>query len=234
MNNFLSDIQSGPRKIAITGHFGCGKTELAVSLAMALAENGGQNLALCDLDLENPYFRSRERQALLEEKGVKVYSDPFNGRNGSELQVITAAIRAPLEDGGCRVVLDCGGDHSGAMVLNQFRKYFDRDFRLLCVVNCLRPGTDSVEKALGHLRAIEDTTSLRVTGLVSNAHLIRYTTAETVAEGWDFTKQVAQAGGVPALCACCAAPLLAEVEALGIPAFPIGMYMRESYLDKQV
>ena len=234
MNRFLNNIRSGPRKIAVTGHFGCGKTELAVSLAVSLAEAGEQNLALCDLDIENPYFRSRERQELLESKGIRVYSDPFDGKNGSELQVITAAIRAPLEDPGCRVLLDCGGDHSGAMVLNQFRKYFTDDFRLLCVVNCMRPGTDSVEKAVSHIRAIEAATGLRVTELVSNAHLIRFTDADTVAEGWAFTKAVEKAAGVPALCACCTAALAPELERRGIPVFPIGMFMRESYLDRQV
>lgn len=236
MNEFLREIRTGPRKIAVTGHFGCGKTELAVSLALALAEagEGEERLALCDLDIENPYFRSRERQELLESRGVRVYSDPFNGRNGSELQVITAAIRAPLEDENCRVLLDCGGDHSGALVLNQFRKYFNDDFRLLCVVNCNRPGTDTVEKALGHIRGIEAATGLTVTGLVSNAHLIRYTTLETVTEGWAFTKRVEAAAGVPALCACCAGELTPAAESAGIPVFPIGMYMRDSYLDKQV
>ena len=234
MNEFLQNIRTGPRKIAVTGHFGCGKTELAVSLAMALAEAGEARLALCDLDIENPYFRSRERQELLEAEGIRVYSDPFNGKNGSELQVITAAIRAPLEDQRCRVLLDCGGDHSGAMVLNQFKKYFQDDFRLLCVVNCNRPGTDTVEKAVGHIRAIEETTGLRVTELVSNAHLIRFTTAETVLEGWEFTKRVEAETGIPALCACCGQRLAPETEQRGIPVFPIGMYMRDSYLDKQV
>ena len=236
MNEFLRQIRTGPRKIAITGHFGCGKTELSVSLAMALSEEsgGGERLALCDLDIENPYFRSRERQDMLEGRGIKVYSDPFEGRNGSELQLITAAIRAPLEDESCRVICDCGGDAAGAMILNQFRKYFQADSRLLCVVNCNRPGTDTVEKAALHIRNIEATTGLKVTGLVSNAHLIRFTTAETVVEGWEFTKAVEKATGIPALCACCAEQFQAAAEKQNIPVFPIGMYMRDSYLDKQV
>ena len=236
MNRFVNEIRTGPRKIAITGHFGCGKTELAVSLALALAgENpAGERLALCDLDIENPYFRSRERQALLEERGIRVYSDPFEGRNGSELQLITAAIRAPLEDEGCRVLCDCGGDKTGARILNQFKKYFCRDYRLLCVVNRNRPGTDTVEKAAAHIRAIEDATGLAVTGLVSNAHLIYDTTAETVAEGWDFTRQVAEETGIAALCACCMERLVPQAEQAGIPVFSIGMYMRETYLDKPV
>ena len=86
MTDFLKQMSQGPRKIAVTGHFGCGKTEFAVSLAMALAKLNIPNLALADLDLENPYFRSRERMDELEKAGVKVYSDPFKGKNGSELQ----------------------------------------------------------------------------------------------------------------------------------------------------
>lgn len=236
MNDFLKQIKTGPRKIAITGHFGCGKTEIAVSLAMALAEvnDGGERLALCDLDIENPYFRSRERQELLESRGVRVYSDPFGGRNGSELQLITAAIRAPLEDTHCRVLCDCGGDKAGAMILNQFKKYFQDDASLLCVVNCNRPGTDTPEKAVRQIREIEGVTGLTVTGLVSNAHLIRYTTAEMVAEGWEFTKRVEEMTGVPALCACCMEYLAEAAEKENIPVFPIGMYMRDSYLDKRV
>ena len=237
MNGFLDLMRTGPRKIAVTGPFGSGKTEFGVSLAFALADRRGTepHLALCDLDIENPYFRSRERQDALNAAGVTVYSDPSGGRNGSELQTIAAAIRAPLEDPDCRVVLDCGGDHTGAMVLNQFRKYFTPgDYQLLCVVNCNRPGTDTPEKAAEHIRAIEETTGLTVTGLVSNAHLIRWTTADTVLEGFAFTKQVEVLTGVPALCACCMESLLPEVSGHGFDVFPIGMFMRDSYLDREV
>ena len=237
MSEFLHLMTAGPRKIAVTGHFGSGKTEFAVSLAFALAKQAltEPRLALCDLDIENPYFRSRERQDALNAAGIAVYSDPSGGRNGSELQTIAAAIRAPLEDEGCRVVLDCGGDNTGAMVLNQFKKYFTPgDYQLLCVVNCNRPGTDTPEKAAEHVRAIEATTGLTVTGLISNAHLIRFTTADTVTEGFAFTKQVEALTGVPALCACCMEPLLPAVEGRGFEVFPIGMFMRDSYLDREV
>ncbi len=236
MNAFVEQVCRGPRIVAVAGHFGSGKTELCVSLAFALARLGrNERLALADLDIENPFFRSRERQDALEAAGVRVYSDPFCGRNGSELQVISAAVRAPLEDEGCRVLLDCGGDAPGAMILNQFRKYFrPGQYRLLCVVNPYRPGSDTAGKAVAHLRAIERATGLTVTGLVANGHLIRSTTLNEVAAGWTFAQEVSAAAGVPALCACCMEPLAADAAARGIPVFPIGMYMRESYLDKRV
>ena len=236
MDDFLEEMRAGPRKIAVTGHFGSGKTEFAVSLAFALAgQHSGEALALCDLDIENPYFRSRERQDALRAAGVAVYSDPSDGRNGSELQTISAAIRAPLEDERCRVILDCGGDGSGAMILRQFAKYFSPgDHRLLCVVNPNRPGTDTPEKAAAHIQSITEASGLPVTGLISNAHFIWQTTAETVREGWDFTKVVVALTGIPALGACCMRPLCPELAGCGFPVFPIGMYMRDSYLDKSV
>ena len=234
MTAFLDRMLTGPRKIAVTGHFGSGKTEFAVSLAFALAGLTHQRLALADLDIENPYFRSRERKEELERAGVRVYSDPYGGHNGSELQTLDSAIRAPLEDPGCRVICDTGGDFTGAMVLNQFKKYFQTDYQLLCVVNCNRPGTDTVEKALYHIRSIEETTGLKVTGLISNAHFIRYTTAQDVAEGWRFTQETAEKSGIPALCACCMTSLLPETEGFDFELFPVGMYMRDTYLDKQV
>ena len=236
MDDLLELMRGGPRKIAVTGHFGSGKTEFAVSLAFALALQPHEgSLALCDLDIENPYFRSRERQDALRAAGIGVWSDPSDGRNGSELQTVSAAIRTPLEDEACRVILDCGGDASGAMILRQFAKYFHPgDHRLLCVVNPNRPGTDTPEKAAAHIRSIESASGLAVTGLVSNAHFIRLTTAETVLEGWDFTKRVEALTGVAALGACCMRSLLPELAGCGFPVFPIGMYMRDSYLDKQV
>ena len=236
MDAFMEKMVGGPRIIAVTGHFGSGKTEFCVSLAFALAKmQREERLALADLDIENPFFRSRERQDALEAAGVRVYSDPFNGRNGSELQVISAGIRAPLEDEGCRVLLDCGGDATGAMILNQFKKYFQPGaYQLLCVVNPYRPGSDTVEKAAEHVRHIEQTTGLSVTGLIANGHLIRQTTIDEVIYGWEFTAKVAEQTGIPALCACCMESLAPQAEGRGFDVFPIGMYMRDSYLDKQV
>ncbi len=235
MEPFLEQMLRGPRIIAVAGHFGSGKSEFCVSLAFALRARTRERLAVADLDVENPFFRSRERQDALEKADVRVYSDPFDGRNGSELQVISASVRAPLEDEGCRVVLDCGGDASGAMILNQFGKYFRPDgYRLLCVVNPFRPGSDTEDKALEHIRSIERATGLRVTGLVANGHLLRETTADEVVRGWEFTRRVAARADVPALCACCMESLAPSLEGRVPAVFPIGMYLRESYLDKKV
>ena len=234
MDDFLQLMRNAPRKLAVTGHFGSGKTEFAVSLAFALAEAGVSPLALIDVDIENPYFRSREQGDALRAAGIRVYSDAYGGRSATELQTLDPAIRAPLEDGSCRVICDLGGDASGAMILNQYSKYFTSDSLLLFVLNRSRPGTDSIEKALAQLRSVEAVTGFKVGGIISNTHLLRLTTAEDVREGWRFALALAEKSGVPALCACCMKSLLPQLAEERIPLFPIGLYMRPTYLDRPV
>lgn len=235
MDTFWNRILSASRIIAVAGHFGSGKTEFCVSLAFALRKRTGERLAVADLDIENPYFRSRERQAALDTVGIAVYSDPFNGKNASELQVISASVRAPLEDPGCRVLLDCGGGVSGVRILNQFGKYFQPGtYQLLGVVNPYRPGSSTVEQAAADIRAMERATGLSFTGLVANGHLIRETTLDEVRRGWAFTRALSDVTGIPALCVCCMERLAPDAEDLGFPVFPIGMYLRDSYLDRPV
>ena len=117
------------RIIAVTGHYGSGKTEYAVSLALLLAAEKAlpwKRLAVVDLDIANPYFRSRERGELLEKAGVKVYGSAYHTEITAELPALDAAIRAPLEDEDCCVIVDLGGNDAGAKVIHQFRKYFER------------------------------------------------------------------------------------------------------------
>ena len=241
MDSFIQQLAFGPRKIAVVGHYGSGKTEFSVSLAFALAalREAGElrepHLAVCDLAIANPYFRSREVQVRLEAAGIAVYSDPFDGRNGSELQVITAKARAPLEDETCRVICDCGGDSAGASVLVQFQGQFKTDCQTLCIINKNRPGSATVELALEHIEAIQKATGVPITGLISNAHFIRETTPQDVFDGWAFTQQVAEASGIPALGACAMDDIAAACASdADFAVFPIGMHLRESYLDMHV
>ena len=177
-DTFLEKMVNGPRIIIVTGHFG-----------RRAGDERLKELALCDLDIENPYFRSRELTGPLEEEGIRVYSDPFHGKNGSELQTIDASILAPVENPECRAILDTGGNNTGAMILNQFRRHFSEDYRMLYVVNQNRPGTDTPEKVLFEIREIERTTNLTVTGLISNSHFIWETTEEDVLSGYAFSKK---------------------------------------------
>ncbi|NCB52914.1 MAG: hypothetical protein EOM54_13735 [Clostridia bacterium] len=227
------------RIIAVTGHYGSGKTEFSVSLAMLLAKTGRlgyKNISLVDLDIANPYFRSRERSDLLEKEGISVYAGAFKGEITAELPALDASIRAPLEDEDCLTIVDVGGNSSGARVMHQFEKYFlPENHVLLCVINANRPETGSLTGALGHLEAIECETGMSVHGIVNNCHLLMETTAETVMKGHAFCEKVCEAAGKMLWCDCYPAPLVRESALSGLAGgyiMPLGMYMRQSWLDK--
>lgn len=226
------------RVIVIAGHYGSGKTELAVSLAMALStqkEREYPRLSIVDLDIANPYFRSRERMSLLESHGVSLYGDTFHSTGATaELPALTAALRAPLEDPGCRTIIDLGGNDAGARVLRQFGKYFEGDgHELWAVVNFRRYETLTVEGARAHVEAIERELELPVSGLVNNTHLLRETTPEIIREGNGLAQALARAMKKPLLYTCYPAGIIDPQALADIPSLmPLGLYMRPGYLDK--
>lgn len=226
------------RIIVIAGHYGSGKTELAVSLAMRLAgekEKPFPRLSVVDLDIANPYFRSRERMQLLHEHGVSLYGDAFGSTGATaELPALTAALRAPLEDGGCRTIIDLGGNDAGARVLRQFGKYFEgNDHELWAVVNFRRYETLTVETARAHVDAIAAELQLPVTGLVNNTHLLRETTPDIIFSGWEKARSLSEETGIPLLYTCYPTGVVAPEALRGIPRLmPLGLYMRPAYLDK--
>jgi len=223
------------RIIIITGHYGSGKTEFAVSLAMLLSTSAPKKTALIDLDIVNPYFRSRERRGLLENAGVAVYGSIFKTEVTAELPALGADLRAPLEDKTCRVIIDAGGNDSGALVLNQFGKYFQsNETTVLAVVNANRPETSSVGGAAGHISAIEAVTGLWISGIVNNCHLLRETTAGTVIKGHDFCAKVCEAAGKRLFCDCYPEGIVNpdDLSCIQGSLMPLGLYMRPTWLDR--
>lgn len=233
-------LKQSKRRIAICGHYGSGKTELAVSLALLAAKaRPYARTALVDLDIANPYFRSREQRRLLEKAGVGVYGSAYREEITAELPALGADARAPLEDAGCLCLVDLGGNGEGAKVLRQFGAYFQGAdcCETLAVVNANRPDTATVEGALEHLCDMERAMGIRVTGLVNNCHLLRETTAETIRQGRTLCETVSAKAGLPILLNCYPAPLVSR-EALAQLGFdektlmPLGMHMRPTWLDK--
>ncbi|MBQ6373194.1 MAG: hypothetical protein IJJ45_01765 [Clostridia bacterium] len=234
----LADIRAPRKRIAVvTGHYGSGKTEFCVSLAMQLAgrdPDGYARLALADLDIINPYFRSRERSSLLESVGVSVYGSAYGHEVTAEIPELAANIRAPLEDRACRTLLDLGGNDAGAKVLRQFERQLpEADTQVFCVVNANRPETRGFDGAMAQLHDIERNLGRRVDAIINNTHLLRETDAECVLRGHRLCEQICRESSRELWCDCYPAGIVdpAELEGCEYP-MPMGLYMRPAWLDR--
>ena len=224
----------------IVGHYGSGKTECSVNRVIQLKKDH-QQVAILDMDIANPYFRSRERQELLEDMGISVHHNSFGYDITEDLPALSACMRGPLEDRDFTVVADVGGDSAGARVLNQFRKYFtvEADCEMLLVVNANRPETDTVEGALYHLRTIEQETGLSVRGLINNTHLLRQTTPQDILRGYALCRRLSEQTGIPIRCSTCVRDLVPQLREeaarqglADLRIWPIDLYMRPTWLDR--
>jgi hypothetical protein len=172
-------------------------TEVAINLALGLARLG-TTVQLADLDLVNPYFRSREARELLEAQGIRVVIPPPRLAS-SDLPIVMPEIRGMLRPpAGTRSIFDVGGDDVGARVLGSLSPDLNEgDYELWQVINAQRPFTGDADGCLAMQRDIENASRLRVTGLLANSHLIDETTPETVLAGWRLAQEVAQRSDLP-------------------------------------
>lgn len=230
--------QPDRRIMVVTGHYGSGKTEFCVSLALRLAKYGYgpyERLALADLDIINPYFRSREREALLAARGIAVYGSAYGHDVTAEIPELAANVRAPLQDEGCRTIVDLGGNDAGAKVLRQFEAQLPRAQTLvLCVINANRPETRDFDGAMAHLEAIERNLQRRVDGLINNTHLLRETDAACIERGHRLCERICAATGRFIWCDTYPEALVParEIEGKYDYPLPVGMVMRPSWLDR--
>lgn len=183
--------------IVVVGGFGSGKSEVSVNLARHLSGLPGASVAIADLDIINPYFRSREAAATLEQLGI-ISLVPPGAQKYADLPIIVPEIRTAIERRQYRLVLDVGGDDLGARVLSSLSDAFHTGpFELYLVHNARRPFTATVEGSLKVMAEIEEASRLKITGVISNTHLTAETTADVVVEGVLLARQVAERRGVP-------------------------------------
>ena len=212
----------------ITGHYGTGKTEFSVNLALAMAAEG-ETVMLADLDIVNPYFRSRERKPMLEAAGVRLISSS-QACSDADVPALPAELLTVLEDRSYRGVLDIGGDPVGARVLARFQpKIVQEDYRLLFVLNANRPEVRTPEQAELYLRSIEAVTGLTCGGIVNNTHLCGETTPHEIRRGAELAGEVSERTHIPVVCHVAERRLAGDESLSGLKLFPIDIYMKKPW-----
>jgi RecA/RadA recombinase len=202
---------NGKRVTVFVGHFGSGKTEIALNRALDLAASG-ERVTIADLDVVKPYFRTRAARAILSAAGIELLA-PTGANVHADLPIIVPQIRSSLRDGQRRMIIDVGGDDTGARVLGSLSDVVPRhDTECLLVLNFRRPSTPDPESAAAMVREIEAVGRLPIDGLISNTHLMDETTAEIVLEGYRQAVATARLVGVPLVAVTVAAGLELDLE----------------------
>jgi len=183
------------------GSFGSGKTEIAINYSI-YCRKSRDKVAIVDLDIVNPYFRTRERRNALNLKGVKVIA-PEGKLTYADVPLISPEIKGLIQNPDYCLILDVGGDDTGTVVLSNFNYFLkDLDYEMLLVVNSYRPFTQSVPQIKQMAQEIENRSRLKIHGIISNPNLSRQTNEETIKKGHILIKQAALKLNLPVRFIC--------------------------------
>lgn len=182
--------------VIIVGNYGSGKTEIAINLAVHEKRNG-KDVKLADLDLVNPYFRTREARKQLRAIGIDVILPPDQYMT-ADLPILSPRVAALIRQQHHLAILDAGGDDVGATVLASLAEPLKgRPVKMLQVINPFRPYTDTVAGCRKICREIESASKIKMNGIVGNANLMDDTQPAHIYEGYDFVKKISQESGLP-------------------------------------
>lgn len=179
------------------GHYGSGKTFVAVNYALRLKELG-KKISIYDLDVVNPYFRTVDAEKILKKAGINLVVSPYAETN-VDIPAMNAQSYRMTDDREECAVVDVGGDDRGALALGRFSEKIktENNYDALFVLNKFRPETRTVSGALEIFREIESSGRLPFTGIVNNSNLGDETEEKTILEGLEFAKEFSLQTGLP-------------------------------------
>ncbi|MBQ6239686.1 MAG: hypothetical protein IJK56_04900 [Firmicutes bacterium] len=184
----------------LCGHYGSGKTNIAVNMAMDLKKQY-DNTVIADLDIVNPYFRTKDSKDVLEQAGIRLVVSQYAGTN-LDIPAMPQEMYSLTDDRSIKAILDIGGDDRGALALGRLAPSIRKegDYEMLMVINRYRPLTRDAASTIEVMREIEYAGGIPFTGLINNSNLGDETTAQVVLDSVDYAEEVARASGLPLVC----------------------------------
>lgn len=181
----------------LSGHYGSGKTNIAVNMALDLKKQVDK-VVVADMDIVNPYFRTKDSQKEFEEAGIKLIASSFAGSN-VDLPSLPQEMYSLTDDKTSYAILDIGGDERGALVLGRYAPMIkeENDYEMLFVFNACRPLTPDALSALEVMREIEWAGKIAFTGIINNSNIGEETTPETVLSSMEKAEELSRLAGIP-------------------------------------
>ncbi len=211
----------------ITGHYGSGKSNIAVNLALAMAKAGGP-VTIVDLDIVNPYFRTADLKDMLEEKGIHVIT-PVYANTNLDIPALPPEISSVFRPDSGKVVIDVGGDDAGAIALGQFAgRIAASEYDMYYVINERRYLTRSAPEAAELLLEIEASSRVKATKLINNTNLGEDTSLAMIEASLPFGEAVSRLTGLP-LAFTCADRRLAEKAANPEAYYPVDILVHQNW-----
>ena len=184
----------------LCGHYGSGKTNVAVNMAYDQKANYDR-VAIADLDIVNPYFRTKDSASDFEKQGIELICSEYAGSN-VDIPALPQQIYSICDQKDKQVMIDVGGDDRGALALGRIapRIIEENDYEMLFVINCFRPLTRDTESTLEVMREIEYAANMKFTAIVNNSNLGEETTREDVLKSLSYADEISQKTGLPIKC----------------------------------
>lgn len=187
-----------PKRLTLfAGHYGSGKTNIAVNYAIHL-KNEGYPVVIADLDIVNPYFRTKDSEKELKEKNIELLCSPYAGSN-LDIPSLPQEMYRAVQDKNTYAVMDIGGDDAGAVALGRFAPFIKEEdnFEMIFVVNFYRPLTRTADEALTIMREVEEASHLKFTSIMNNSNLGEDTSAEDIISTDAEAERLSEISGLP-------------------------------------
>ncbi len=181
----------------LCGHYGSGKTNVAVNMALMLKKER-DNVAIADLDIVNPYFRTKDSSEDFKNSGIRLIASNYANSN-VDIPALPQDMYAITDDKDLSVIIDVGGDDRGALALGRLAPQIveENNYEMLMVINCYRPLTRDALSTLDVMREIEYAGHIKFSGLVNNSNLGAMTTPKDVLASLDYANEVSKLSGLP-------------------------------------